>query len=947
MKKILLTLLACMTFIVMALAASCSSKSELMFNEGYLEEVVLGEPIMLDEYIDPNLTDDYTAILTFDETGMERDLKMLGQWTTDKPGRYTLTYTVNSGKLKGTISTKISVVVPTVTWQYSRPTLVYRAGETMEFNLFKRNLNLLVNSYYDYDFFVKSVQHDGVKTDVAEQSSYTFENEGDHIFTFAIRTKDGQELFVDQKISVRARQILADGAQEWMTENGITVHDHTFVSPDGKVSVDAGYYNNNFLYDNVPYIAFNGVAGSDGYGANTYAMVDFTGKNLPQVAFFCDGATSSFTDGKNGILFSNGTSLNSGKLWSELDASRLTIFGPNKASYAEFDNRGRMLALGSLAEPCPMGYNLLNDGDSYRYIIGIENARVNSITARILLVNLTTGERVFDLTKAIGTYFSGGAGDDGKGNTYLNLVDYFKGSIVLYGRYGLKTEFDKVYLPITGIDDIYELDEAAEFKDNYKANYELNSTANMADYINIPLTDYEFKVTDPDGELVEIAADGSFRYTKSGTYRLFFDPRQDDIRGSSVTVRVLYDLENPLAEDFLENEGAIMAFGDNGVKINTDVNYVTEGSQSIQYYTKTGKDGKITVYLSKSFMEFVFLSRKVQGITFKVYSEKAVDFNLSYPESKTLKKDYTGSISAMMWTTLTVSRDLCMKNYETYRSGNYSLAIALSGDAPFAKDECVYIDDIALIIDNQQAMLADDAQAFMTQNNMTAYGYQSITADMRATLNGGIYEGYWDNIKNDDVPYIAYNGNYGTGTYVVVDFTGKNIPQLCFFAKDVTSSIVDGLAGIYVHTGMVERNGESISNYDGSRVTFLGPNKMEYTRPDADGRLGHFGSPDDSAPISINGLEDGVRYRYVIGIKNAIVGRIELEILLINLDTAETVWEYTQVFGGSWITADYISGNIVMYGRYNTAITLDKVYAVYENVSDINVIDKVAEVLGA
>ena len=127
MKKLWIALLACMSFVCMSLGIACSKEEDttkLAFNEGYLEEIILGEPIMLDEYIDPNLTEDYTAILTCDATGQERDLKELVQWTTDKPGMYTLTYTVKSGDYKGTISTKINVVVADANWTYSNPTLV-------------------------------------------------------------------------------------------------------------------------------------------------------------------------------------------------------------------------------------------------------------------------------------------------------------------------------------------------------------------------------------------------------------------------------------------------------------------------------------------------------------------------------------------------------------------------------------------------------------------------------------------------------------------------------------------------------------------------------------------------------------------------------------------------------------------------------------------------------
>lgn len=960
MKKIWLAVLACLTFVCLTMAAGCSllgDKTVLAFNEGYLQEITLGEPIMLDEYIDPSLTDDYTVILTCDETGQERDLKMLGQWTTDKPGTYTLTYTVNSGDYQGTISTKISVVVPKITWQYSRPTLVYRAGETMEFNLLKRNLNLLVKSYYSYDFYVKSVSFNEQREDLEGKTSYTFPQEGTYTFTFAVRTQDGQELSADQKITVRPEQVLADGAAEWMEENNITSHDYTYISSDGQVSLDSGYYNTNFLNDNVPYIAFNGEEGSGGYGVNTYLMVDFTGKNLPQVAFFCDEVTSSLTDGKNGIYFQNGTSLNDGKFWSDLDASRLTVFGPKKVSYAEFDNKGRLRANGSVADPCPMSYNALNESDSYRYIIGIEEATRNSITAHILLINMTTCERVYDYKDKYMTY-SGPSG-----NINLDLSDdFFGGSIVLYGRYGIKTQLDKVYMPITGINSIYELDEAAAFKSSYKAQYELNTVVNIADYIDIPTTDYEFSVISPKGEVVEISENGSFRYAESGVYRLFFDPKQENVRASSITVRVLYDFTVEMEADYLEKEGVFIGIGDSGILTNKDKDYIKEGSQSIKYQTINGTDGKIHVYLSKNFMEFVFLSRAVQGISFEIYSEKAATFKLRN-EGMTLVEDYIGEIPAETWTTMTISRDLCMKNFDIYKTKGYSIAFTLETEGNFFARESVYFDNLQIILD-ELPTIDSDAQAFLDANNMEAYGYKTITNDLKADLYAGTYQKEWWNLAGDDVPYIAYRGNYSTGSYVVVDFTGKDVPQLCFFAQDVTSSLSDGKTGLYIHTGMVKKNGDIVSEIDGGRITFLGPNKWQYCRPDAEGRVGRqYGTKawaadnatkDDTgatmSPLSIRGLEDGVHYRYVAGIKTAKEengkGRIVLELLLINLDTNTEVVRYEWSEATVGLYSLISGGSIVMYSRFNEAITLDKIYPIYEDVSSVYSIDKVSEILG-
>ena len=386
MKKLWMALLACLSFVCMALGVACGDNTKLAFNEGYLEEIILGEPIMLDEYIDSSLTNDYTAILTCDETGQERDLKELIQWTTDRPGTYTLTYKVKSGAYKGTISAKINVVVSKASWTYSNPTLAYRAGDTMSMNLYKRNLNIAVNSYYDYEFYVKEVTYNGTTEDLKGATSYTFPESGDFTFTFCIETEDGQVLEADHTITVRKQQVLGAGAEEWMTENNITVdkEGYTYISSDGRVELDAGYIDGSYFKDYVPYIAFNGEEGTDGYGANTYVMTDFTGKNLPQVAFFCDEVKPSFTDGSKGILFFNGFAY--GRTNVEPQISRMVVFGPNKASFGEFDNKGRFVAIGTATDPCPASWNALDENCQYRYIIGIENATATSMTARILLI---------------------------------------------------------------------------------------------------------------------------------------------------------------------------------------------------------------------------------------------------------------------------------------------------------------------------------------------------------------------------------------------------------------------------------------------------------------------------------------------------------------------------------------------------------------------------------
>ena len=675
-------------------------------------------------------------------------------------------------------------------------------------------------------------------------------------------------------------------------------------------------------------------------------MFDFTGKNIPQLAFFCKDVTNTIFDGKEGIYLQNGFTYNDGSTFSQHDQARLTVFGPNKISFPEIDNRGRFegCVIGSPTDPSPASFIALDPNCQYRYIVGFSAGSSTSATLRIILVNLTTLEREANYTLTLSKV-------SGIGNITYDS-DFFTGSIVAYGRCGHDTTWDKVYEPITGITDIEELDVACSLKAGYKTQYALNSVVNVSDYIDDTDGVYDFIVTDPEGNNVTIANDGSFAYTKSGTYRLYYDSKETGKRATSTTVDVTFDPKVDMGDDYFEKYGAIVAgsFG-TGVKSQTDSKYIIEGSQSLQYYLN-GANNNMVVGMSAKFLDFMFLARTLDSITFDVYAERDMKFKLHPTASgKTIVQQYEGEVPAKTWTTITITRELYNTNWEAYFNNAWRLAINFYTEEQMADKDAIYIDNIKLHAANYAETISDGAAAFMSANNITAYAYDTINDDLQVKLQPGWYQGNHYTVKSDDVPYVSYNGSYGDKSYIVMDFTGKNLPWVGFFIKETTSSLIDKRAGVLVGTGHTKLDGTQLSATDNDRVTFYGPNKVDSKtaggmRFDSDGRYSDQWKIEKGSKMPINALEDGVHYRWVIGIKSATTGKVVIEALLINLDTGAKVDYQTKELTDTAFTADYITGNIVLYGRYINAITLDKIYPVYTNVSDIYSIDKVAEILG-
>ena len=216
-----------------------------------------------------------------------------------------------------------------------------------------------------------------------------------------------------------------------------------------------------------------------------------------------------------------------------------------------------------------------------------------------------------------------------------------------------------------------------------------------------------------------------------------------------------------------------------------------------------------------------------------------------------------------------------------------------------------------------------------------------------------------DNEQNDDTPsfvkqsYLAFDGNYGVNTYIAFDFTGKNMPEVAFFAKNYNNSMyANGTfkQGIVVYTGITTWDGKDATlTQDRENGTYLNYGFPYMLQDAANG-----GFVRDSFRTSALGranLVDGKQYRVVMGFEgknsegtNGITLHWYLYDVAAGTMVEQSSMETWNFFTGSnaqvgnMKVAD-LAGSIVLYGKFGVDCTIDKVWGVYENTTLANVAD--------
>ena len=242
------------------------------------------------------------------------------------------------------------------------------------------------------------------------------------------------------------------------------------------------------------------------------------------------------------------------------------------------------------------------------------------------------------------------------------------------------------------------------------------------------------------------------------------------------------------------------------------------------------------------------------------------------------------------------------------------------------------------------AVYKPELKAGINANKLSAGVGGGVVLDASEIGGGANYTLGQNNDDGDETPsfvrqsYLALDGNYDLNDYVAFDFTGKNMPEIAFFAKNYNDSMyAEGTSkqGIVVVTGITTWDGQlSDVNGNGTQINY----GLPYMIQDAANGAFCQGAFANSALGRAN-LVDDTHYRVIMGFTGS-DSAITLNWYLYNLDTNEVVEESSMTtwnfFTGSNaqvgnMTIDDLSGSIVLYGKFGTTCAIDKIHGVFED----------------
>ena len=506
------------------------------FLEGALADIRVNDTIVLSEYIE-YVEEEYSIKIT-DENGNEQDVTDDIIWTTDKPGKYVITYTVKKGKSKGTSTFVLNVTYPLLEWSFTIQNEAYNFGDEIIFSKYFGDMNIST-SLANCKIIMDSVEVDGNIIDLTNETSYVINSMSNHTFSFHAEAADGQRCEGREVISVK--YINEEYANYLANDLNVSLYGDLCVDEGNFTMVSGSYANGNNIWlrreaggHKLPYLAYNGE-----YGIDDYVKIDFTGNNMPILSFFRDNEYSrSVFDGTKGVVYTGGFTDNSGNpIHSEM-CSRGTLYGPymlHEYDRGATDTTTIGTTSGNADTPYPGSLKSLQEGTRYRMIAGFSGVRLGKANK---LNTTTPADTIFldfscviidlDAREVFSKFTISSYGIQALGFEEISIDvednEFLKGNIVLYGNHGKQTKFDKIYPIITGTTFEQICIEELTFS-SFKEGAESfilqdGATVEVSDYADVTLPNSLFYYRDEEGNIVNVESD--VFTLENGSYVLYY-----------------------------------------------------------------------------------------------------------------------------------------------------------------------------------------------------------------------------------------------------------------------------------------------------------------------------------------------------------------------------------------------------------------------------------------
>ena len=727
------------------------------------------------------------------------------------------------------------------------------------------------------------------------------------------------------------------------------------------------------------------------YGLGDFLAFDFTGKNMPEVAFFAKNYDNSmYANGlnKQGVVVVSGITTYNGGLESGINNNGTQVRFAHPFMIQNAVDNAFLHGFDAENATSALGRANLVDGTHYRVVMGfVEGSShgTNGITLKWYLYDLDTDTVVEEASLGSYNFFTGSA-EAVNNMTLSDLV----GSVVLYGKFGATTTIDKLHGVYNGIDfDTVKHGVGKTFTVNFKdANGEIIETDSVL-FGGTPVFNGEI----PDAPVLE-----SDYFESYYAWNEDFTTVVADVNYSLVVTNRVKSQYNYSNVSTVDGTNVVLGAGGIGDGANYTLGQQNGGYVNQSYFALDGNYGLNTYvaldFTGKNLPEIAFFAKNynnsmyaegtskqgvvvVTGIT--TYNGQlssgvngnGTEINYGYPYM--IQNAADGGFCEGAFADSALGRATLVDGT------HYRVIMGFTGSGnKITLHWYLYNLDTKTVVEQSSMSTwgfftgANEKVGNMTLNDLVGsivlYGkfgvdcivdkihgvYTDATIDSVAgVLNGApvsdkivlsagsIGDGANYTIGQNNGGYVnqsyrAIDGSYGLDNYVVFDFTGKNMPEVAFFAKNHNNSMyAEGTSkqGVVVVTGITTYNGQLSSgvNGNGTQINYGFPYMIQ------DAANGGFceGAFAQSALGRAN-LVDGTHYRVIMGFTGS-GSAITLHWYLYNLDT-KTVVEQSSMstwgfFTGSNekvgnMTLNDLVGSIVFYGKFGVDCTIDKLHGV-------------------